>query len=203
MALAGSGMALPVVARPSNRASAPDHAPAHSALVEVHPMLLTLAWASMSAALIHFAVIQQHLADYWVYGWFASVPHAALLRPSWSVARVRSCALREVGEASALAILRRSRVLAHRLGIHHGDDRRHWGYLGAMGVSGHLGQPRAEDGGQLGRLAEEQAALRRVATLVARGASPAAVFAAVAQEVAQVLHFRMPPSAALTTRAGR
>src|SRR4029450_9407149 len=37
MALAGSGMALPVVARPSNRASAPDHAPAHSALVEVHP----------------------------------------------------------------------------------------------------------------------------------------------------------------------
>ena len=33
-------------------------------------MLLGLAWASMSAALIHFAVIQQHLADYWVYGWF-------------------------------------------------------------------------------------------------------------------------------------
>jgi GAF domain-containing protein len=69
-----------------------------------------------------------------------------------------------------------------------------WGYLGAMGVSGHLGQPRAEDGGQLGRLAEEQAALRRVATLVARGASPAAVFAAVAQEVAQVLQL---PNAAV------
>ncbi|HEY2958974.1 MAG TPA: GAF domain-containing protein [Actinomycetota bacterium] len=59
-----------------------------------------------------------------------------------------------------------------------------------MGVSGHLGQPRAQDGGQLGRLAEEHAALRRVATLVARGTSPAAVFAAVAQEVAQVLHLR-------------
>jgi GAF domain-containing protein len=37
------------------------------------------------------------------------------------------------------------------------------------------------------RLAEEQAALRRVATLVARGASSTEVFDAVAQEVAQVL----------------
>lgn len=36
------------------------------------------------------------------------------------------------------------------------------------------------------RLAEEQASLRRVATLVAEGASPADVFAAVAEEVAQV-----------------
>jgi PAS domain S-box-containing protein len=36
-------------------------------------------------------------------------------------------------------------------------------------------------------LAEEQAALRRVATLVAQGAPPAAVFEAVAREVAQVL----------------
>jgi PAS domain S-box-containing protein len=36
-------------------------------------------------------------------------------------------------------------------------------------------------------LADEQAALRRVATLVARGATPADVFAAVAREVAQAL----------------
>ena len=35
----------------------------------------------------------------------------------------------------------------------------------------------------LTRLAEEQAALRRVATLVARGAPPEEVFAAVAEEV--------------------
>ena len=70
MALAGSGVALPTLARPSNRSSPAAHAQVHSALVEVHPMLLGLAWASMSAALIHFAVIQQHLADYWVYGWF-------------------------------------------------------------------------------------------------------------------------------------
>jgi PAS domain S-box-containing protein len=40
------------------------------------------------------------------------------------------------------------------------------------------------------RLADEQAALRRVATLVAQGASPADVFAVVAREVAQVL--RLP-----------
>jgi PAS domain S-box-containing protein len=39
----------------------------------------------------------------------------------------------------------------------------------------------------LRRLVDEQAALRRVATLVARGATPEQVFAAVAQEVAQAL----------------
>jgi signal transduction histidine kinase len=38
-------------------------------------------------------------------------------------------------------------------------------------------------------LAEEQAALRRVATLVARGAAPEEVFAAVTQEVGQLLPF--------------
>jgi signal transduction histidine kinase len=40
---------------------------------------------------------------------------------------------------------------------------------------------------QLRRLAEEQAALRRVATLVARGVPPAELFSAVAQEVGHVL----------------
>jgi signal transduction histidine kinase len=39
----------------------------------------------------------------------------------------------------------------------------------------------------LARLAEEQAALRRVATLVARGVAPEEVFAAVAEEVRQLL----------------
>jgi signal transduction histidine kinase len=39
----------------------------------------------------------------------------------------------------------------------------------------------------LGRLAQEQAALRRVATLVARATPPAQVFAAVAEEVGRVL----------------
>ncbi len=41
---------------------------------------------------------------------------------------------------------------------------------------------------ELGVLAEQQAALRQVATLVARGASPSEVFAAVADELARCLH---------------
>jgi signal transduction histidine kinase len=45
----------------------------------------------------------------------------------------------------------------------------------------------AESRAELARLAEEQAALRRVATLVARGAPPAVVFAAVAEEVGRLL----------------
>jgi signal transduction histidine kinase len=44
----------------------------------------------------------------------------------------------------------------------------------------------AESRASLARLAEEQAALRRVATLVARGAAPEEVFAAVAEEVGQL-----------------
>jgi GAF domain-containing protein len=43
------------------------------------------------------------------------------------------------------------------------------------------------DQARLGQLAEEQAALRRVATLVARGAVPEEVFAAVAEEVGRQL----------------
>jgi signal transduction histidine kinase len=45
----------------------------------------------------------------------------------------------------------------------------------------------AESRAALGQLAEEQAALRRVATMVARGAAPEEVFAAVVEEVAQLL----------------
>ena len=45
----------------------------------------------------------------------------------------------------------------------------------------------AESRGRADRLAEEQAALRRVATLVAKEASPAEVFAKVAEEVANLL----------------
>jgi signal transduction histidine kinase len=44
----------------------------------------------------------------------------------------------------------------------------------------------AESRAALARLAEEQAALRRVATLVARGAAPEEVFAAVAEEVGRL-----------------
>jgi signal transduction histidine kinase len=45
----------------------------------------------------------------------------------------------------------------------------------------------AESRGELARLAEEQAALRRVATLVAAGTAPEELFAAVAAEVGQLL----------------
>jgi signal transduction histidine kinase len=45
----------------------------------------------------------------------------------------------------------------------------------------------AESSADLALLAEEQAALRRVATLVARGSSPEEVFAAVVQEVGRLL----------------
>jgi PAS domain S-box-containing protein len=46
----------------------------------------------------------------------------------------------------------------------------------------------AESREALGQLADEQAALRRVATLVAQGASPAEVFEAVADEMARCVH---------------
>jgi len=45
----------------------------------------------------------------------------------------------------------------------------------------------AEARTEIGRLAEEQAALRRVATLVARGMEPSEVFDAVAEEIGRVL----------------
>jgi hypothetical protein len=48
------------------------------------------------------------------------------------------------------------------------------------------GKARATGG--MRRIAEEQAALRRVAVLVAQGESPEEVFAAVAAEAGQVLH---------------
>src|SRR5882724_7124490 len=61
------------------------------------------------------------------------------------------------------------------------------GYRDLMSTSA----PRADPRNELHRLVEEQAALRRVATLVASGAPSAEVFSAVAQEVAQVMHLPM------------
>jgi transcriptional regulator with GAF, ATPase, and Fis domain len=65
------------------------------------------------------------------------------------------------------------------------------GYRDVMSTSAPPADPRNEDGIELHRLVEEQAALRRVATLVASGAPSAEVFSAVAQEVAQVMHMPM------------
>jgi GAF domain-containing protein len=54
---------------------------------------------------------------------------------------------------------------------------------------------------EIERLAQEQAALRRVATLVALGAETGEVFAAVAREVAEVMH--LPIAAVSVTRTRR
>jgi signal transduction histidine kinase len=58
-----------------------------------------------------------------------------------------------------------------------------------MGTFAQPAEPDAKRRLELERLAEEQAALRRVATLVADGASPDEVFAAVGDEVARTLGF--------------
>jgi len=62
--------------------------------------------------------------------------------------------------------------------------------LGAGAPDGAAGRDPPEQA-RLGQLAEEQAALRRVATLVARGEPPEAVFAAVAGEVGQLFRVEL------------
>jgi len=56
-------------------------------------------------------------------------------------------------------------------------------------VAAQTGRRAAESEQARGVLADEQAALRRVATLIARQPSPAEVFAAVTEEAARLLHF--------------
>src|SRR5690349_19816839 len=61
------------------------------------------------------------------------------------------------------------------------------GYLEPMGTFARLAEPHAKHRGEPGRLAEAQAALRRVATLVAAGAPPAEALDAVTAEVAALI----------------
>jgi signal transduction histidine kinase len=70
------------------------------------------------------------------------------------------------------------------------------GYRDLMGTSAPPADPRQDDSLELRRLAEEQAALRRVATLVAEGSPTTEIFAAVAEEVAQLI----PADGAALTR---
>jgi signal transduction histidine kinase len=67
----------------------------------------------------------------------------------------------------------------------------------------------AEGRAEIARLAQEQAALRRVATLVARAVPPAQLFAAVTEEVAQLLELdltilvRLEPDGTVTVLGGK
>jgi GAF domain-containing protein len=92
-------------------------------------------------------------------------------------------------------------------------ERRMAGFTELVGtaIANAEGRAQLEDSrDQLHRLAQEQAALRRVATLVARGVPPGEVFAAVAHEVGTVLDadsttiVRLDPDGATTilTRVG-
>jgi hypothetical protein len=67
------------------------------------------------------------------------------------------------------------------------------GYRDVMGTSAPPADQHNDESHELRRLAEEQAALRRVATLVASGAPSPEVFSGVAREVGQVL--RLPNAA--------
>ncbi|HEY0452873.1 GAF domain-containing protein, partial [Actinophytocola sp.] len=89
-------------------------------------------------------------------------------------------------------------------------ERRMAGFTELVGTAIANAEGRAqleESRDELHRLAQEQAALRRVATLVARGVPPGEVFAAVAHEVGTVLDadsttiVRLDPDAATTVAA--
>ncbi|HEY3214040.1 MAG TPA: hypothetical protein VGL16_12635 [Actinomycetota bacterium] len=84
MLLAGGGVAALLMARPTWPRSHQDHA--HSSVVLLHPTLLGAAWLSMAAALIHFAVIKQHLDEYQLYGLFFVA--VAIAQLAWAVLAV-------------------------------------------------------------------------------------------------------------------
>jgi PAS domain S-box-containing protein len=105
---------------------------------------------------------------------------------------------------STAAARMREMSIKSAVGIPIEVDGRPWGYIAIgtgsdpplpMGIEARLANftellsaaiARAESRDALGLLAEEQAALRRLATLVAEGVDPAQIFAAVSQEVGQL-----------------
>jgi signal transduction histidine kinase len=109
------------------------------------------------------------------------------------------------GASGPLAVAARERGVGSSVGTPIVVDGRLWGVMivGSAGgrplpadTEARLGSftellataiANAESRAALARLASEQAALRRVATLVARGAAPEELFAAVAEEVGRVL----------------
>ena len=75
------------------------------------------------------------------------------------------------------------------------------GYLDTMGTFARVAEPHAKRRVEPGRLAEEQAALRRVATLVAGGAPSSEVFEAVPKRSPRSCIFGTLGSAAMKTTA--
>ena len=79
--------------------------------------------------------------------------------------------------------------------------------LGLWAIVSAMAGPRASDGPRLEQLAEQQAAVRRVATLVAHGAPAEELFAVVAEQVSGVLKVplvsvvRYEPDGTATERA--
>src|SRR5918996_3366415 len=95
LALSVLGMVAVILAMPDDPTASESVAPlteptgAGGADASTHVISTVLGMLSMAVALIHFAVIEQHLSEYWLYGWFfIAVGLAqlgwALLVPRWS-----------------------------------------------------------------------------------------------------------------------
>jgi len=97
--------------------------------------------------------------------------------------RAAAGAALEYPPGAMLVVARSTALTDHEAGLLSGMARVAAMTMRMLSVLGAERAGRAE----LERLAEEQAALRRVAMLVARGARPSTVFAAVAREVGRVL----------------
>jgi signal transduction histidine kinase len=107
------------------------------------------------------------LASAIVYVYFHHLQTSGSISETWAQSWIAVCVFLVVAlSAATLAGVARSRAAE--------ADQRRW-------------QVEASHG-ELSVLAEQQTALRRVATLVARGADPSEVFAAVADELARCLH---------------
>ncbi len=119
MVLAGAGITGLLVARPFMSGPLPGNS--HSALVSLGPVRLGAAWLSMSAALIHFAVIKQHFEEYQLYGWFFVVVATAQL--VWAVlVVVRPSRPLLVGGALGNALVAGTWVLTRTYGSLIGPD---------------------------------------------------------------------------------
>jgi signal transduction histidine kinase len=130
-------------------------------------------------------------------------PHPGVIEEVWRTGRPATVEYANVPGEIATRLL--ASGIRSALGVPITVDGSTWGVVNALSTEGHplpadaesrlaafteivstaIANARAAD--EIRRLAEEQASLRRVATLVAREAVPDEVFAAVAEEVGQLL----------------